>query len=675
VTSPKGDLYAFRASDGKELWDVDLSSAMYGIIPTYSCTSPVATYDKVYVASPNGKITAVSMSGTELWDCMCKVDDEDFLTPIGILASPIVVDGVLYASVTEGVTEDFESLNGRIYSIGDDVPNLRARVVSKPIRVPEEKWWKKFQATVTGEGNISFSVLDEEYNVLVDKVEDGDNVSDITTNVIRLVAEFARENKSQHPSLSEWGVTFKGNPPPVLNEDSFIPDKSGWINTNTPVCSITAYDTMPGLNVDSAQYKITYLTDKDKEKTTDWIKANCTGDVGSTENETITMDISALNISTDIARLKTIQVKIADLAGNTATFQPEDEFKLDMVKPSSEIDNVNSFSSKYNTPVTITANASDHGDNKSGVKWVTLCYRSSGTWEDYEKVTSPYNWSFAIDQSGTYEFCTIATDRAGNVEGYPAQVELSFLFDMNEPDKPEFGNLSRYRFNDVPVFSDERSIAFSDDLKLKRIEYRLNFHGSNNWTMVDDNISSKTYDEEWNLTQDDWSYMVEGKNYSLYFRVTDSCGNQYISSGDDALTIIQDLTASKSYLNLSDFEDGHWNNEFTIWADISDDSDVTNVKLYYQYSANNNDWSDWKQCGDEIASSPFTWDFTATDGSGYYKFKTMVWDAAGNVGESTPEVIEVTLFPMIPLIIAAALAMILIIVTAYIITTMKKKKA
>lgn len=675
VTSPDGKLYAFRASDGEELWNVDLSSAMYGIIPTYSCNSPVATYDKVYVASPNGVVSAVSMSGTELWDCACKVDDENFLTPMGILASPIVVDGVLYVSLTEGVTEELDSLNGRIYSIGDDLPNLRARVVSKPIRVPAEKWWNKFEATTTGEGNISFSILDEDYNVLIDEIKDGDNISDITTNMIRLVAEFARERDSQHPSLSEWSVTFKGNPPPVLDEDSFIPDKSGWINTNTPVCSITAYDTMPGLNVDSAHYKITYLTDKDKEKTTDWIKANCTGDVGSTKNETITMDISALNISTDIARLKTIQVKIADLAGNTATFQPEDEFKLDMVKPSSEIDNVNSFSSKYNTPVTITANASDHGDNKSGVKWVTLCYRISGTWEDYEKVSSPYSWSFAIDQSGTYEFCTIATDRAGNVEGYPAQGELSFLFDMNEPDKPEFGNLSRYKFNGIPEFSGERNISFSDDIKLKSIEYRLNFHGINNWTMIDDDINSKTYDKKWNLTQDDWDYMIEGENYSIYFRVTDSCGNQYISSEEDALTIIQDLTASTSYLDLSNFEEWHWDNEFTITADIPDDSDVTNVKLYYQYSANNNDWGDWKQYGDEIASSPFTWDFTATDGSGYYKFKTMVWDAAGNVGESTPEVIEVTLFPMIPLIIVAVLAMILIIVTAYIITTMKKKKA
>ncbi len=224
----------------------------------------------------------------------------------------------------------------------------------------------------------------------------------------------------------------------------------------------------------------------------------------------------------------------------------------------------------------------------------------------------------------------------------------------------------------MPRFSDDRSISFSDDFKLDRIEYRLNFYGFINWTLVEDNINSKTYRKTWKLTQDDFDLMVEGEEYLLYFKVTDTAGNQYISTEEEALGITKDLTASSSYLDLSDFEEFHWDSAFKISADISD-NDVERVGLYYRYSSNNQDWSNWQQYGGDHLHAPFTWEFTAEEGSGYYQFKTMVEDMAGNVGESSPELIEVTLFPMVQLIVAVVLAMILLIVTVYVITSIKKK--
>ncbi len=675
VSSPDGALQAFRVGDGRKLWETKVSSAMYGIIPTYSCTSPVATYDAVYVASPNGAITAISTSGKEKWEGTCKIDEEDFLTPLGVLASPIVADGVLYVSVTEGAIDDPSHLSGRLVSFGEDAANLRGKVLSKPISLPVDGWWDTLSVSTstTTESDITLSILDEEYNVLLSDVEDDAELDGITTNTIRLRAELSRDDDNEHPALKEWSISFKNNPPPVFDEDSFIPDKSGWINTNTPLCSIKVYDAMPGLNVDSAQYRITYISKTNSEETSEWIPANCTGAVGSTANETVSANISSSNISKEIKKLKNMQFYIEDLAGNSATFEPEDEFKMDTKKPSSSIYNTETFSTMYHEPVLITANASDTGTNQSGVKTVGLYYRlSGGDWVLYEAVSSPYNWLFSSDLSGTYEFCTAATDRAGNVELLPTTGELEFLYDHKEPNEPVFGNQSLYRFNDVPQFSDDRSISFSDDYKLEKIEYRLNFYGASNWTLVEDDINSKLYKKTWELTQDDFDAMVEDEEYLLYFKVTDTAGNVYISTEEEALVIIKDLTASSSYLDLSDFEEFHLDNEFIISADIFDD-DVERVGLYYRYSSNNQEWSGWQQYGGDHLYTPFTWNFVAEDGSGYYQFKTRVEDTAGNVGESSPELIEVTLFPMVQLIVAIALAMLLLIVTVYVITTIKKK--
>ena len=185
--------------------------------------------------------------------------------------------------------------------------------------------------------------------------------------MIRLCAKFSKEG-SENPLLDSWSIIWKTNAPPVLDDTSFTPNKDGWINTNTPVCSINAYDAMPGLNVDSARYYITYTSDEDNTITSDWISANCSGTYGTQESQTIVADISALDLSENIAELKSITISIQDLAAYESTVGIP--FKTDMIKPTSNIKDVVSFSSKYNESVIITASASDPGDpgvNKSDV--------------------------------------------------------------------------------------------------------------------------------------------------------------------------------------------------------------------------------------------------------------------------------------------------------------------
>jgi len=572
-------------------------------------------------------------------------------------------------------------LSGRIYSIGNETAQKRGKVASNPIYIPREKWWNTFEVTTT-DTNITLSILDEHYNLLIDDVENGDDISDssvIDTNVIRLCAKFSKEG-SGNPLLESWGVIWKPNTQPLFDAESFIPNKEGWINTNTPLCSIKAYDPMPGLDVDSARYCISYLSDGGEIITSDWMPANCNGTKGTQVSQTIVANISALNLSNDIIDLKSIIISIQDLAAYESTAPVA--FKTDMIKPTSSIGYVDDFSEKYNEAVLIQANTSDAGDaeNKSGVASAELYYRmiSTDEWMKYDAVeTEPYEWSFILDEnnkSGNYKFCSIAIDNAGNVEDLPSEGDVSFLFDIQNPDKPTYGDTTLYRFNELPEFSDDRLIEFSDDYKLESVAYRLSSEGIDEWTTIKTDADSKTYKSEWNLTQHQWDVMTEGEDYSVYFKLIDFCGNEYITPENEALTIVKDFTVSKPYLDLSDFEEWHWDNQFTINAAIGDDSDVTNVELYYRYSSNNEDWAEWEKYGSSKTDEPFKWTFIASQGSGYYEFKTMVSDIAGNVGESPEQKLEVTLFPLIQIILICFLVVILLLVTRTLLKKMKEKK-
>jgi len=144
------------------------------------------------------------------------------------------------------------------------------------------------------------------------------------------------------------------------------------------------------------------------------------------------------------------------------------------------------------------------------------------------------------------------------------------------------------------------------------------------------------------------------------------------------MVIIKDFNRTTPYdPDLSDFEDFHWDNVFTVSVNVTDE-DTTNLQLHYSYSADNITWNEWKQYGDNKTASPFIWNFTAESGSGYYRFKTVLWDTSGKATTSQVKSVNVTLFPMIPIIIMVPLAVILILVTAFVLGfkpfKFKKKK-
>jgi outer membrane protein assembly factor BamB len=513
------------------------------------------------------------------------------------------------------------------------------------------------------------------------------NISSInlSENISLHSIRFQIRNSTGHLSESVWlSFDVLDNEPPFFFNDSFTP-KYGRIKTNTPTCTINVQDkastdvNASGLNVSSAKYTLKYWEKNQTSQKTFIAPADCTGIDGTKEVETISVDISASNISENISELFSIKFFIKDMAGNSNEFLFE-EFIKDNEKPFSWITNADDIDDPNNAPnIEIQANARDFPDNNnsSGIAFVTLYYKYSSlpnfsdiSWKKWDNsnnpdLKSPWNWLFTAkrNEGGYYQLCTIAKDNVSNEEDFPNKDDednVSFLYDPNPPYPPLVNK--EYNFEETenpPIFL----IKFEDDFKLKTVEYRLNFHGINEWIKIADNINNKSYYEEWKLTKDDWDNISIGENYYLYFKLTDSLGNEYKTPNDNASLLTKGEIINEILLDITDLSELKLDNVFTITATIPNNSDIKNLTLFYNYSSDNLTWSNWLQFGENISSKPFIWNFTAKEGSGYYRFKLIVTYKSGEIFESSVEYIKLTLFPMVPLIFMIILLFFLVIVT------------
>ncbi len=668
IMASNGTLLALNAETGEEKWTFNVKKGMGGMFSSYYCSSPAVVGNTVYVGSQDGRVYAINANNGELrFEYPIEFEGIRFPLLLYFYSSPIVTDKVVLISAIELLPIGSITI-GHLICLGNYKINNAGEIYSTPIHVQSGKWWDKFTATYenSSDSRIFFDILDGDGNILMSRLNGSDN--DISnSNIINsgLIQLRANLNTTvDTPILNSWKVTFSSEEnPPIFRDSTFLPDPGGWINSNKPVCTIQVYDNHPGLDVTSARYRLIYKNDE-KSK---WYDAECTGVNGTKNNQTVTADVTKIDPAYDIKR---IEISIKDLAGNIAIFELTEDFKLDTIAPTSFIEST--ILSQYNRPFRIIANASDSGQNQSGVKTISLYYKLEGqqNWTQYGLSESPYEWDFDIEISGLIEICTIATDRAGNKEEFPDEIKYYFVFDKIPPLMPDLEEL--YQFAKLPEFS----IEFIDDYLLKDVEYRLSFRGE--WIKInDEDINSNSYIGEWTLTESDWEYMENDKIYFIYFRITDAAGNIYQTSSDnDALAIIKDTIppGTKVDLDLTDLQGGGWKDEYTIIAYIPYDEDIAYVTLEYRYSPNDDKWSNWKQYGKSLNRSVYEWEFTAEEGSGYYEFKVIVWDYAGNYVESIPGKVSLTLSQTNQLILIIALFVVLIIFTRYITIKMIKKK-
>lgn len=480
-------------------------------------------------------------------------------------------------------------------------------------------------------------------------------------------------------AYSSW-YTIEGRPdvtPPVFILDSFTPDPP-FISSLTPICTIQARDigsngNISGINVYSARYNITY--EENGIKKTHSQRATCTGINGTTGIVIITADISKSDVRDNITHLESIRFYIEDMAGNK---NQTDWIRLfyDDTPPSSTITNKMDIPSMSNASrVLIKASATDNDTNEeyvSGVRDIKLYYRKLGSaaWRQFGEAceASQCEWEFTIGpkEGGEYELCTIATDNAGNIEEFPDEGEVFFLYDPNPPwvlFPDEIIDITDDTH--LPTFD---QVTFEDDYRLHRIYYRLHFEDDKNWTLITTTDNTKIT-PEWTLSQMQWDKMMEDQITHVFFKVIDSLGNTFITpSTNEAMRIRKDLEDIDEYiLDISDFSTWRWDNRYMIRVDTRNMT-VSEMTLWYRFAGEDvNTSTNWTQYGEMRNASPFEWTFSPKDGTGYYQFYAEVTTPADVVLTTSIETVYITLFPIIELIVALVITMILFAVSGMVI--------
>jgi len=148
-----------------------------------------------------------------------------------------------------------------------------------------------------------------------------------------------------------------------------------------------------------------------------WTNGNVTATIVPSETITITNN-SSLTTKVFSAN-SSFTFEFYDLAGNTGSATANVTW-IDKVAPTSSAYGVPDYSNNY--LVTIPYNSSD---NLSGVSSVSLYYRYNlGSWKKYatDFTSSPIIFdSNSADENGYYDFYTVATDNAGNIETQPTK--------------------------------------------------------------------------------------------------------------------------------------------------------------------------------------------------------------------------------------------------------------
>jgi len=694
VLSPNGTFLAIDTNNnGSIKWSYNITNPLIDL--TYYLTSPVVVGDRVYIISGESVLYTFKTEYTSgLVEPVWSMDIgspgyghyEDIDKP-DILASPIVSDNMVIISATY----DTINLTGHLICIGDYTQNSEGTIKSTNIHVPTGKWWNRLNANITNstKNKVLFKILDENDNSLTEWFNiptGGYNLSNIDSNVIKLYAKLSNIDKTQvNAALNSWTINWVDERvAPTFNITSFVPGVDGWISSNLTECSIKAIDkpeknVISGLDVDSAKYRIGYIEkDTDKKRLSDWMQATSFASSGAAEARIIAnLKEHGLNLKSYV----NISFTIKDLAGNQG-YSNTITFKTDIIKPTSEILNKEDFQDIYNTLVSVKAKANDSGlaGSISGIRYMSLIYqysedKSTDSWSDWQYygdniTTTTYTWEFGENlDSGYYKILTIALDKASNEEDVKTNKIIEFFFDDIDPIiKNDFN--SEYKSIIIPSFD----LELFDDYSLESLYYRLDDEEEYIkvvFNQTEDIKDKQDVNIEWTLPDNKWADFKEDEEHYIYFKLEDTVGNYIETTRSNTPKVIKDENISQLDVDLTDFSKLKLGDIYTVKANIPSDIDVDKAKLFYQYSNDNSNWNIVNQVGEDISSPPYEWSFTASNGSGYYKFYIKIIDTSGAEYTSDSEIINVTLIPNITLALVI-IAIIFILFTIFIIRKMKK---
>lgn len=681
ITSTDGTLNALNLETHEKTWNVSLSQHKNKIFDFYFASSPAMADGYIYSLTNDGWLYCVNAEGSVEWKEELS-DDADLS-----FSSPVIANGLVICNYIDNLDSDWA-----LTSIGDYKENSQSKIISSKISTPVGNWWKKFSAEYQEkDGSIVFSILNENGKKVAKNLDGNDNdISNvgIDSRYIYLSADI-KKTDSISPVLERWSISWGAEEAAPEFEDEFVTisgeSYGNFYGPDSKEISINVFDkahkrdsteVLSGIDGESVRYRVGYIDNEGKNKDSDWL-VGLSSEGSGVENSKLVAKLADIIKNTENARvLKNITFRFSDLAGNKATSNAMTA-KIDVGKPSSSMktEPVINRVDECIKDLEINVTASDKA-GESLLNEVKLKYRYSeekNEWTDWKNLTilksdEPLVYTFKAKKgSGYYQVKSLAVDNVGNIEE-KTDADLEFKFDDTQPDIET--DEEEINLKELPL-----TLHFKDDLEIDDIEYSLN--KGLDWDDIPDlKILPQTKELTWNLTKEFIENLRDEQQFiSMDIRITDTCGNFYILEN-----LSVDISGETSepdedkiaVLNLDDFSDIQWDDEFKIAADIPDDVEHESVKLFYKYSSDKKDWGEWKQVGSS-KTTDLIWDFKAEDGNGYYQFKTEI-TTADEVIESRAEKATVSIFPTIPIILLVIVIIVLMITSLFVFLRMRKKK-
>ena len=298
-----------------------------------------------------------------------------------------------------------------------------------------------------------------------------------------------------------------------------------------------------------------------------------------------------------------------DLAGNQEPGPNANETWtiVDTVRPGSAVATLPAYTT---TASFMVSWAPDPG--VTDIARYTVQYNNGAGWTNWlVDVTVTSAVFTASPPSGVYQFRSLATDRAGNVEVAPATNDTWTLVDVAAPESAVAG---------LPLYTRTLSFAVlwgplpgTTDVASYRIEVNDDGSGWTAWIPAT-TATSSTFNG------------LEGHTYAFRSIATDFAGNvETAPAGNDTWTIVNSALPGSAVAALP-----LWTTTQTFLVSWAPDPGVTDIATYTVQFHRGFGWTNWLV---DVAQTSGM--FTASQPWGVYQFRSIATDVAGNV-ESPP---------------------------------------
>lgn len=322
-----------------------------------------------------------------------------------------------------------------------------------------------------------------------------------------------------------------------------------------------------------------------------------------------------------------------DIAGNVEAPPgvPDLRVMLDTTPPQSWVDCV------HQTAISPLILDYVSSDALSGVAHVSLLYRfDGGSWQEAgaSAAVEAGTFTFTFPRGdGLYEFMTLATDLAGNVEAAGA-VEASCVYDTTPP-------VTTARSEDV-VNDPAMNIAFESNDALTGV---ANVHLFYTFTDLDGNTDDVLRDARLNADTAsgvfDWAAEMGPGYYDFHLSATDGVGNVELTDREPQCTCLFDPRLALSSMESPENVRAP-NIEIAFTIDVGNDG-YDYVTLYYRYGATlaEAQAADWVTSATTSPDVSGIMDFACENGDGCYQFHTRaktengLWEPAPDAPDGT----------------------------------------